>query len=238
MNPVYNFLQETAPLPPIVDTLVYRVTWIHSLWRVKRKSEIYGNPDNWLGLAVGGAANQLVSWGPFRLGAHVLLVATRVDEYVEQVGILYEECGCLGWEIDNGPVDWVVWKSEGMNPVKVFFLHNWERVSRLVDCVWRVVRQLFVVGMHLLDVFDAWFRRDEAINEVVVNMERLGREEFLERFYRHKETINGLFGGYKVVEKLEPLLGLAGNVSRAYQGVNSSVRPGINRSLKKLGFES
>lgn len=200
---VHGVLNDAAPLPQPVWALIRGAGSIHMLWRLNRKRELYQDPDNWVGLIAGHLAGHYFDAGFLRTSAHMLHIATKVQEYADEVRLFREDVRDLAYAIDGyylpTPPEAACESTFNAALLKAQAERARVRLCRIRLYSFRVVQRIFNLAMRLMDIYDSLYRTDEAMNELFVNGSR-----WMDHFSRNRVELAA--GMRSVQEQMELVL--------------------------------
>jgi hypothetical protein len=209
-----GFIHKAAPLPGQTWIPIRILSTLHWYWRWNYKKKIYANPDNWIMLAVGSVANAYISndsW--LRTIAHIILITHRTKLYVQQVKVLAKSvsefyAATKGNYILVSRMEWDP-TAPNLDKIKTYKLR---RINTIHITFFRMMKELYSAAMHAVEIYDAFYRRQEAFNEVFVNA-RECIEDVLKSNYsiknyfkENQKTIAELLDHYQMLS-VDQLLG-------------------------------
>jgi len=227
---------------------------VHRLWRTYRRTKVYSNPDNFLRLMAGHAANFAVGDSLlFRVAAQCVLISTRILECAEQQRALQKSWDQLvhsfrGTYVIPAQADWGRGaKSDYLSPSTI----SWWNVSgtQLAKRAYRVAvgiidvgSQAFQLSMKIMDAVEVFTFNpetgDEAMNELFVN-----GSKWMDQLVDNKELlISSLEGNRGLISKILEGTGANGSVDdligkvRAAIGRAEEVRDQENEIAEEFGM--
>lgn len=179
-NQITGFVHQAAPLPGIAWAPVKTLSFVHWCWRWNQKNSIYTNPDNWLGLAAGNMANMVAGDGWLRSMAHIILITHRTKQYIQRTHVFFEKsrdfkAALTGAFIKSVPIEWevpqkfTVFSSNSWNKSKQKMYQVAHRIFLIGCTFFLLLREIFELSMHAVEIYDAFYRKHEAFNEVFIN---------------------------------------------------------------------
>lgn len=177
---ISSFVHDAAPLPGMAWAPVRVLSNLHWYWRWYHKKEIYGNPENWMALAAGHLTNAAYGEGWLRTVAHVILITHRTQLYIQQTELLfvktkkfkdtfwgvYDVPQEMTWDIPSGRTLFTRTAWKNFEAKSTWYGRH---TKKIMGAFYEVMKQLFFVTMHAVEIYDAFYRRHEAFNEAYLN---------------------------------------------------------------------
>lgn len=247
---ISGFVHKAAPLPGIAWAPVRVLSTVHWYWRWYYKKNLYADPENWISLAAGNLTNALYGDGWLRTLAHIILITHRTKQYMYEIHILYErgrdlKTAFLGvytvpvkrtWDIPSGPsmLPRLAWKYAQEKACE--YRHQ---IAIISVVFFRLMKQLFLVAMHAVEIYDAFYRREDAFNEVFVNIGDCangfvhGGTSFHDYLFCNRETVQLVLNKLCIDIRVESILDQL-RFSLSYVERTKSTIRSINVKLVKV----
>lgn len=180
---ISGFVHQVAPLPGQAWLPVRILCGVHWLWRWNYKKNLYSDPKNWIQLAAGHLANVCLGDGWLRTIAHIILITHRTRLYCKQVSFLAEDA----LEFSRAVRGKYVLVGAG----------KMRRIQLIQATFFKLMYQLYQVAMHSVEIYDAFYRREEAFNEVFINS-----SECINDFIKNNFTVSTYIKENKAIIQL------------------------------------
>ncbi|MCP5507851.1 MAG: hypothetical protein H7A37_06085 [Chlamydiales bacterium] len=233
------------------------VHWSHRLWRGYDKLQIYSNPDNFLKLAAG----HLVNWIAgdkllVRLGAHAVLVARRITQFLESAqGV--KRAGKQLWDAICGRYrlpEKYCWKKGqgGLSPSTTAHLYYLkDRIAGYAASIayhmLRVVKKVGLLVMRIMDAIDTFYISRasslESVGEFFVHwsdsMKKLvdNKDLLLDSLQRNRLLIERIFIGLSSPYSVDLIISAVENVLDTMETVHSGVE-NVSKSVGEVAVDA